>query len=427
MVGPENVAWVNDVPGRGWSSPIVWGHRLFVTSAISDGRFMSPSAGIFGMELYDEALRQGLSAEEAMALVSARDVETTTPDSPSVRRMLYCLDVETGKVLWEHTVHTGLPPGGRHRKNTYATETPVTDGERVYVYFGNIGLFAYSMDGNLLWSRTFDSHPMYYDFGPAASPALDEEHVYVLSDNEERPFLTALDKTTGEEAWAVERTAVEGAASSGWATPFVWRNADRTEVVTIGLGQAISYSTRGQELWRLGGLGSQAIPTPLAVDDVLYFGTGAQGGPNRPMFAVRPGASGTITLRPGETSNDYVIWSQKTATAYVPSPLVYQGYVYSVLDNGVLNVFDALSGARVYRARVGGGGRTFAASPWAYDDKVFFLSEEGETFVVAAGSEYREVGVNALNEMSLATPALSGDSLFIRTATRLFRIRAAQY
>ena len=324
-------------------------------------------------------------------------------------------------------MHTGLPPGGRHRKNTYATETPVTDGERVYVYFGNIGLFAYSMDGNLLWSRTFDPHPMYYDFGPAASPAFDEEHVYVLSDNEERPFLTALDKATGEEAWAVERTAVEGAASSSWATPFVWRNTERTEVVTIGLGQAISYSTRWQELWRLGGLGGQAIPTPLAVDDVLYIGTGAQGGPNRPMVAVRPGASGTITLRPGETSNDYVIWSQKTATAYVPSPLVYQGYVYSVLDNGVLNVFDALSGERVYRARVGGGGHTFAASPWANDDKVFFLSEEGETFVVAAGSEYREVGVNALNEMSLATPAVSGDSLFIRTATKLYRIRAAQH
>ena len=410
----ENVVWARDLSGRGWSSPIVWEDRLFVASATSDGSAKPPSTGIFGMELYNDALQQGLTADEATARVSARDVETTTLDSLPVCRMLYCLDVADGSVVWEREVHSGLPPGGRHRKNTYATETPVTDGDRVYVYFGNIGLFAYSMDGELLWSHDFEPLPVYYDFGPGASPAFDGQYVYVLNDNEQRSFLTAIDKTTGAEAWTVDRTPDIPFAASGWSTPLVWNNTLRTEIVTVGLGQAISYSTTGQAI---------PIPTPVAVDDVVYVGTGAQGGPNRPMFAVRAGASGIITLNGGESSNDDIVWSQQTATAYVPSPLVYDGRVYSVLDNGVLQVFDALSGARLYRVRVGGGGHTFAASPWAYDDKVFFLSEEGATVVVAAGPEYREMGTNALNEMSLATPAVSGDSLFIRTATKLYRIR----
>ena len=226
----ENVVWVTEVPGRGWSSPIVWGRQVFVTSAVSAGSFMTPSTGIFGMELYNEALREGLSAEEAMARVSARDVETTTPDSPPVRRMLYCFDAETGEVLWERQVHLGVAPGGRHRKNTCATETPITDGQRVHVYFGNIGLYVYSMDGDLMWSRAFDPHPVYFDFGPGASPGLDDEHVYVLNDNERRPFLTALDKTTGAEVWTAERGDVKVAAASGWATPFVWKNTRRTEI-----------------------------------------------------------------------------------------------------------------------------------------------------------------------------------------------------
>ena len=417
------MVWARDLSGRGWSSPIVWGDRLFVVSATSEGSVKLPSTGIFGMELYNDALQQGLTADEAMARVSARDVETTTPDSVPVRRMLYCLDVADGSVVWAREVHVGLPPGGRHRKNTYATETPVTDGERVYVYFGNIGLFAYSMDGKLLWSHDFEPLPVYYDFGLGASPAFDGQYVYVLNDNEQRSFLTAFDKVTGAKVWTVARTPENPFAASGWSTPFVWNNTLRTEIVTVGLGQAISYSTTGQELWRLGGLGGQAIPTPVAVDDVVYVGTGAQGGPNRPMFAVRAGASGIITLNGGASSSDDIIWSQPTATAYVPSPLVYDGRVYSVLDNGVLQVFDALSGARLYRVRVGGGGHTFAASPWAYDDKVFFLSEEGATVVVAAGPEYREMGTNALDEVSLATPAVLGDSLFIRTATKLYRIR----
>jgi outer membrane protein assembly factor BamB len=183
----------------------------------------------------------------------------------------------------------------------------------------------------------------------------------------------------------------------------------------------MSYDTGGKELWRLSGI-TGAIPTPLAGAEMLYVATGSQGEENRPVFAVRPGASDDISLKEGEESNDYVVWHHPRASAYVPSPLLYEGHLYFVRDNGILSVFDAKTGERLYRARVGGGGHTFASSPWAYDAKVFFLSEDGDTFVARPGKAYEEIGKNSLEEMSLASPAVSGDSLFIRTKTKLYRI-----
>lgn len=418
----ENVRWVATIPGRGWSSPIVWGDRVFVTAAINEGAFKEPSTGIFGNDEIERLMREGLSAEEASARVFDRDIESTDSNSPPVRRMLYCLDATTGKTLWEAIVHRGQAPGGRHRKNTYASETPATDGERVYVYFGNLGLYAYSLEGERLWTHAFEPYAIYLDFGTAASPAIDDERVYVLNDNDERPFLAALDKRTGRRLWTVDRTPDRSPPLSGWATPFVWRTEGRTEIVTVGQGYATSYDTAGNELWRLGGLFTQPTPSPLVADGLLYVGTGSQGGPDRPMFAVRAGARGDISLATGERSNDYVAWYQRTATPYTPSPIVYRGRLYSLFDNGILSVFDARTGSLVYRWRVGGGGHTFSASPWAYGGKVFFLSEDGETFVVSAGDEYRELRVNRLAEMSLATPAIADGSLFIRTMTRLYRI-----
>jgi outer membrane protein assembly factor BamB len=421
----ENVDWVVEIPGRGWSSPIVWGKRIFLTSAISvGGTFKEPSTGIFGNDFAAELSSQGLSDEEVMDRVVSRDIELSR-ETESIRYMVYALDAESGKTLWERESHAGKPFGGRHRKNTYASETPATDGERLYAYFGNVGVYAYSLEGDLVWEHHFPTRSVYLDFGTAASPAVDGEHVYVQFDNQDESFLAALDKRTGKEKWKVVRgQGNESMIRSGWSSPFVWATKTRREVVAIGHGSAVGYAADdGWELWRLSGLSGQATPTPIPGDGVLYIGTGSQGESNRPMFAVREGASGDISLAEGATSNEFVSWKNPQASAYTSSPLLYRGRLYVVNDNGIASAFDPGTGERLYRARVGGGGFTFSASPWAYDGKVFFLGEDGDAFVVREGARYEELSKNSLGEMTFASPAISGDSLYIRTQTKLYRIR----
>ncbi len=417
----ENVSFVREIPGRGWSSPIVWGKTVFVTSAIStDGAFKEPSKGIFGNDYAAELSAQGLSDDEVLARVVSRDIELSK-ETQSIRYTVFALDAETGELLWQRVAHEGKPFGGRHRKNTYASETPATDGERLYVYFGNVGLFAYSLAGELLWEHRFPPHPIYLDFGTAASPVVDSDRVYVQSDNQEESFLAAVDKRTGKELWKVARgVGNESMIRSGWSTPFVWVTELRSEIVTLGHGLAIGYDVAGKELWRLSGLTGQATPTAVTGDGLLYVGTGSQGESNRPMFAVRPGASGEISA-----SSEHVAWHNPQASAYTSSPLFYRGRIYVVNDNGILTVFDARTGERAYRARVGGGGFTFSSSPWAYGGNVFFLSEDGETFVAKEGPAYEELGRNPLEEMTLASPAVAGDALYIRTQTKLYRLREA--
>jgi outer membrane protein assembly factor BamB len=415
-----HVAWKTDVPGRGWSSPIVWGDQVLLTSAISAAGFKQPSPGIYGNDYVAELEKQGLSEPQILDKLRQRDLESPQ-ESGDVDFMVYSFDVATGKPRWQQRAHHGPPVGGRHRKNTYASETPATDGERVYALFGNIGLFCYSMDGRLLWTHAIDPTPRYLDFGTASSPVVHDGRVYLLDDNEASSYIAALDAKTGALLWKTPRK-VEGRLASGWSTPYVWVTPARTEIVAIGTGVTISYSTEGKELWRLRGA-TQANPTPTEGDGLLYVGTGSQGESNRPLFAIRPGASGDISLKEGETSNAFVAWYQPRAAAYTSSPLAFGGRVYAVNDNGVLQVFDGRSGREIYKARVGGIGNTFSASPWTCGGKIFFLSEEGDTFVVNPGDRYDEIAKNSLGELAFASPAVTRDGLFIRTQTRLYRIR----
>jgi outer membrane protein assembly factor BamB len=338
--------------------------------------------------------------------------------------MVLAFEAKSGKVVWEREAHRAQPFGGRHRKNTYASETPATDGERLYASFGgNVGVFCYSLDGRLLWQHSWTPQPIYLDFGTASSPVVHEGRVYQLHDNDGQSFLAALDARTGKELWNVKRTDAAGRSLSGWATPYIWKHGLRTEVVTIGRGFVISYDADGRELWRLKGM-TQATPSPVAGDGFLYVGSGSQGEANRPLLAVRPGASGDISLRPDQNSNDFVAWAQPRFSGYTPSPLVYRGRVYAVNDNGILQVADARTGVEVYKARMGGGGHTFSSSPLASQGVIYFMSEDGETFLLRAGDKYDEIAKNSLGEMSLATPAADADSLYVRTQGKLYRIRA---
>lgn len=419
----ENVAWATEVPGRGWSSPIVWRDRVFVTAAISPGPYKEPSTGIFGNDFIAELIKQGLPQEEVNKRVVARDIELAN-ETADISYMVYALDRRTGKIVWQQEAHKGKPFGGRHRKNTYASETPVTDGERLYVSFGgNVGVFAFSMDGRPLWKKTWPPHPIYLDFGTASSPVVHDGRVFVLHDNERESFLAALDAATGREIWSVKRPESTARIKSGWSTPFVWRNAVRTEIVTIGLGYTIGYDVNGQELWRLKGF-TPATPSPVAADGLLYAGSGSQGEANRPVYAIKPGAKGDITLQPEQTSSEFVAWFQPRLSGYTGSPLVYRGRVYVINDNGVMQVVDSKTGAEVYKVRVGGTGNTFSSSPMASDGRIYAVTEQGDTVVFAAGDEYKELAKNSLGEMSFASPAVDDESLFLRTATKLYRIKS---
>ena len=391
----ENVEWVVDVPGLGWSSPVVWGRRVFLTTVTAVGEFEQPKPGLYA--------------------------PNGRPDPVPLEHdwRVYCLDLETGPVLWERSAFRGRPDFPRHMKNTYASETPATDGERVYVRFGDLGLYAFDMEGNEVWQVRIPDRPTRSAWGSASSPVVYGDDVIILYDNEEESWLAALDKRTGEERWRTARDEV-----STWATPYVWENELRTEIVTSGVNRIRSYDLDGRLLWEMDGRMSwAAIATPFSSHGLVYVNSGYFRDEHRPAYAIRPGASGDVTLAEGERSNEFVAWYQPRAGNYNTSPLIHGDIYYSLLDRGFFEAYDAVTGEQVYgrqRIRVGA---SFTSSPWAYNGKIFALSEQGDTYVIRAGREYEVLGVNSLDEMAMASPAIVGDRLLIRTTSKLYSIR----
>jgi outer membrane protein assembly factor BamB len=391
----ENVKWKAEIPGVGLSSPIAWGDRVFLTSVTrADASYKA-----------DRALWGGTVDQ--------------VPPTDEHYWMVYCLDFNTGKILWAMEVHRGVPASSHHPKNTLATPTPATDGERLYAYFGNLGVFTFDMDGKLLWSKKMGPFRTRHGWGMASSPVVHGERLFILGDNDDESFLVALDRKTGDEIWRVDRDE-----KSTWATPYIWENELRTELITAGATRMRSYDLEGSLLWEIGGpMSHLAIPSPFANSGLLYLTSGFTGDEARPVFAVRPGASGDITLKPNESSNEYIAWHLPQGGPYNPSPIVYRGYYYTLHDRGFLTCHDAQSGKEIYdKVRLDQASRRFTASPWAYNGKLFALSEEGDTLVMQAGPEYQLLGVNSLDEPALATPAIVGHSLLIRTASKLYRI-----
>ena len=402
--GPaQNIVWKIDVPGRSWSSPVIWGDHIFVTTAINT--------------LETESLLPVASYVSRSNGGTMTFMDVSKPSAPH-RWVLYDVDLKTGQIRWERVAHTGVPAKSRHLKNSYAAETPVTDGERVYAYFGDVGLFVYDMDGKPLWSRSMDALEMQTGFGHAASPVVDDSRVYIVNDNEEQSFIAAYDKRTGAQAWRVDRKE-----TSSWTTPLVWKNELRTEIVTAATGGVRSYDVNGGLLWQFTGMSTFAVPSPLASGGLLYVMSGYTAGALRPAYAIRAGATGDISLKPDQTSSEFIVWADRTLGTFHASPLVYRGCYYILHDRGFLTCNDPGTGKPIYpRQRISSDTATFTASPWAYNGKVFALSEDGDTFVFQSGPEFKVLGKNSLNEMALATPAVAGGSLIIRTASKLYRI-----
>ncbi len=392
----ENVAWKIDLPGRAWSSPIVMGNRVFLTTVVNTGESEEPKKG-----LYFGGNRPA-------------------PPAAVHQWLVMCLDVASGRELWRRQVHEGKPLSAIHLKNSLASETPVSDGERIYCYFGNLGVFCLDLQGEVVWTVPLEARPTRFGWGTAASPVLHGDRLYLVNDNDAKSYLLALDKHTGKEVWRVDRDE-----KSNWATPYVWQNAMRTEIVTPGTGQVRSYDLQGQVLWTLTGMSSITIATPYEHDGLLYLSSGYILDLAKPIYAVRPGASGDISLAEGKSSNDWIAWSQSAAAPYNPSTLVYRDRLYVLYDRGFFGCFNAATGAEVYEKQRVPEGRAFTSSPWAYNGQIFCLNEYGETFVVAAGDKFEILHINRLadDDMCMATPAIADDRLFIRTSARLYCIQ----
>jgi len=390
----ENVVWKTTIPGLGWSSPVVWDDHIFLTSAVSSGYEKPPVPG-----LYDEH----------------DHVKAAAPQ----RWVVYDVDFKTGKIRWERELYKAQPPLLRHIKNSYASETAVTDGERVYVYFGSIGILAaFDLNGKKAWSRELGAFNTQVELGTGASPTIYKDRIYVVNDNTTQSFLSAFDKRTGAELWRVNRDE-----RGNWSTPLVWENELRTEIVTAGTVKVRSYDLDGKQLWELRGMTTLTIPSPFARNGLVYISSGYPGALPRPVYAIRPGASGDISLKPDETTNNYIAWYHPQLGTYNTSALVYNGYYYTLLDRGFLLCHDAKTGKQIYgRQRISIDSTGFTSSPWAYNGKIFVLSEDGDTYVIQAGPEFKVIGKNSLGDMPLATPAALRGSLIVRTQSKLYRI-----
>lgn len=414
----ENVEWSQPIPGRGWSSPIVTGGKVYITTAITDGKSKKPQIGTeYSNEYVAELSKQGLSQKEVIDRVTERDIEL--PSEVTLHYLLYCLDLKSGKVEWKKEFHAGRPPGGRHRKNSFTSESPVTDGKFIYLYVANLGLWAFDLAGKQVWSTPMEANPIYLDFGTGSSPALAGNLLVIVNDNEKQQFIAAFDKKTGKQVWRTNRKIGPEGRRSAWVTPFVWRHALRTEIVSVGPEVVVSYDLKGKELWRMSGMSGAPIPMPFAYEGLLYI----DGGRGALLVAIRPGAAGDISLGKEQTSNEFVVWSQPRAGTYLPSPVAYQGGVYALTETGILSRFDAKTGKLTYKTRIDPTATAFTTSPWAYNGKLFCLSEEGQTFVIAAGENFQLLHVNELDDMAQASPAIIGERLLIRTEQRLYSIR----
>lgn len=353
----KNIKWKTLIPGLAHSSPIIWEKRLFVTTAISSRDSVSFRHGLYG--------------------------DGDASDDRSIHRWcVYCLDKKSGDILWEQTAFQGKPKDKRHIKSTYANSTPVTDGRAVIALFGSQGLYAYDMDGNLIWKKdlgrmdvgAYDAPE--YEWGPASSPIIYRDLVIVQVDTQKESFIIACDIKTGKTLWKTERDELPS-----WGTPTIVEGEKRIELVTNSSNHIYGYDpVSGKELWRLGGSSQITTPTPIFSENLIIVCSGRR--PEAPIFAIKKGAMGNISLTENQTGNEYVVWSKLRRGPYMPTPIIYRGYLYAIQNNGRLDCYDLQSGKEIYRERIPHAGGGFSASPVAGDEKIYLQGEDGAVFVV---------------------------------------------
>ncbi len=384
----ENVRWKTPIPGLGHSAPVVWGNRILVTTALSGDKDPKIRVGNYG------------------------DAASVNDKSKHTWQVL-CLDRDSGKILWTRTAHEGVPKIKRHLKGSQANCTPATDGRHVVVCFGSEGLYCYDFAGKLLWQRdlsTLDSAfaiDEEYEWGFANSPLIHDGLAILQCDLSHDSFIAAFSLADGGKVWSTPRDEIPS-----WSSPVVWHNSQRDEIVTNAAQYARGYDPKtGAELWRLAKKSDVTIPTPVCGKDLVYITSGNR--PIQPIFAIKPGAAGDISLKEQEHSNSHVAWSKLRGGPYMTTPILYGGYLYTCSDTGVVTCYEANTGKELYKTRMGTG--SYTASPVAADGRLYFFSEQGEVRVVKAGPTFELVAVNPLDDYVMASPAISNGCLFVRS------------
>ncbi|CAN5597624.1 hypothetical protein BH10PLA2_BH10PLA2_21000 [soil metagenome] len=394
----ESVRWKTPIPGLGHSCPVIWGNRIFLTTAISSGQA-------------DPKIRVG----------NYGDVGSVNDTSKHTWQVL-CLDRDSGKVLWTKTSFEGVPKIKRHLKGSQANCTIATDGKHVIACFGSEGLYCYDFEGKLLWKRdlsTLDSSfalDVEYEWGFGNSPILYDGRCILQCDLSRDSFIAAFSLADGAKLWSTPRDEIPS-----WSSPVVWRNSKRTEIVTNAAQYARGYDPEsGAELWRLAKKSEVTIPTPVLGKELVYISSGNR--PIQPIIAVRPGAVGDISLTGKEETNKSIAWSRLRGGPYMPTPILYGDYLYTCSNSGVVTCYKADTGKEVYRERIGGA--SYTASPVAADGRLYFISEQGEVRVVKAGPKFELLSVNEMGDNCLASPAISNGMLFVRTQHYLWALGA---
>jgi outer membrane protein assembly factor BamB len=393
----EGILWRAPLPGLAHSSPIVWGDRVYVTTAVSSDPKATFRKGLYG------------------------DGDAST-DRSRQRWLLMAFDKRSGKPVWERVACEGVPIDKRHIKSTYANATPATDGRTIVAWFGSQGVFAYDVNGTLRWKVDLGRMDLgaydipTFEWGPASSPIIWQDLVILQVDTQADSFLLALNVETGETVWKTERDELPS-----WGTPTVAATSAGPVLVTNASKFIRGYDPRtGKELWRLGGSSKITAPTPIVSDDLLVIASGR--GPERPIFVVRPGAGGDLTLRDGRTSSDAVAWSRTARGPYMPTPLALDGVLYVLGNNGVFDAYRLRTGEELYRQRLPVVGSGYSASPVAADGKIYLSGEDGDVLVIAAGPEFKHLATNSLGEPLMATPALSDGVMYLRSPSTLFAV-----
>jgi outer membrane protein assembly factor BamB len=395
----ENIAWQVAIPGLAHSSPIVWGDRIYVTSAISSRADATFKPGLYG---------DGTASEDR------------TPHKWDVM----AIDRASGKTIWQRTAYEGTPREKRHIKSTYASATPATDGRTIVAFFGSQGLYAFAAgDGKLKWKKdlgilnvgAYDLPE--YEWGTASSPIIYRNLVIVQCDQQTGSFLLAADLDTGKTIWRTDRAELPS-----WGTPhIVERAGGGAELVTNASNFVRGYDpATGRELWRLGGSSKITAPTPISAKGLVVVASGRA--PERPLFAIRPGGSGDITPEGDAPGNQFVAWRKIGRGSYLPTPIVYGDLLYVLANNGLFDAYELTTGKEIYRQRLNHKGSGFSASPVAADGRIYVSGEDGDMFVVRAGEKHEVIGVNPMGQPLMATPALAGGRMYVRGATHLFAI-----
>jgi len=390
----ENINWKTVVPGLGFSTPVIWENKIFLTTAIS------------GLE--DPEMKVGLYG----------DIDPVEDETIHTFKVL-CYNKNNGELLWEQTSCTGVPKVKRHPKSTHANPTIATNGKVVIAFFGSEGLYCYDLDGKLIWKKDLGLLDSGFfmvpeaQWGFASSPVIYRDRVIVQCDVQKNSFIAALDINSGQEIWRTSRDEVPT-----WSTPAVHTFEGKTQIIVNGYKHIGGYDfDSGKEIWKMSGGGDIPVPTPVIAHDLIFINSAH--GKLSPIYAIKPSAKGDISLAEDATSNENIVWSIKKGGAYMQSPLVYGDYLYNLRGNGSLKCFEAKTGKEVYKESLKA---PFSASAVAAGNKIYCSSERGKIFVVKAGKDFKLLAENDMLDICMATPAISGDTIYFRTQSYLIAI-----